>query len=330
MKRCVCILFFYFFVSTLVFANEEGKVVVKDNNTTDKLLNVNTNTNSDVIIKHKDDKQDIIKTTELQQREEVKREQTTTENIKEENIIDKNNQNSIKYTQLQEKKDKIQNIEDKTNIKNKQKQSSKTLSFVDKWLIPEHNPAFGKDGHSIGIQYGYDFSNWLSYNIGNEENKMIHLGVIQYSSANKFLGVHGRTSIGIGYLYGQDYWAVNADEGKYNTPLFEVLQEAVVGNKIYIYAGIGVSWVVRAPQNYEMQGIWKQKNHTDIKKNYQKGGITNLNIPLTIGVGHRFDCGVVLELAWKHYSNGHVADYNSAINTIAIGLRYTFGENRKI
>lgn len=315
MKRCVFVLFFYCFVATIAFANEEEMVFSKDRNEIKEIL-VNTNTSKD----EEKVEQDIIEKKDLQKQEEIKQ-KNTEENIKENKIINENSANNITDGKSQEQEINKQQTSTKSAVKN----------FVEKWIFPENNPAFGEDGHSIGIQYGYDIGKFLDGSAGNAENKIIHHAAIQYSAPIKFLGVHGRTHLGLGYLYGQDYWAVNLDEGKYNTPLFELIQEVIVGSKyLYLFVGVGVSWVVNAPQNYEMQEVWRKKNHSEDPYNYQRGGLTNFNIPLTIGIGHRFDCGVVLELGWKHYSNGHVAEYNSAVNTIAVGLRYTFGENRKI
>ncbi|MBR1428680.1 MAG: acyloxyacyl hydrolase [Rickettsiales bacterium] len=52
--------------------------------------------------------------------------------------------------------------------------------------------------------------------------------------------------------------------------------------------------------------------------------MTNFNIPVTASIGHRFDNGMVAELTWKHYSNGHIGHYNHQVNNLGVSVRYTF------
>lgn len=247
------------------------------------------------------------------------------ENVKKEqlNQLKKTNVENKKDNQTQ--KDKNQNTEDTSNIKDKKKEPSSAWKFVNKWLIPDLNPAFGENGHSIGVQYAYDLKRHL---FPKKDGRELHHFAIQYSGPNKFLGIHGRTSLGLGYLYGQDYWALNPEEGKYNTPLFEIIQEFILGNKyVYITCGVGLSWQIYPSANYQ----WKPEYpYVTYDGGYTADGMTNFNIPLTVAIGHRFDNGLVVELMWKHYSNGHIHHYNHEVNALGISLRYTFGENKKI
>ena len=236
-------------------------------------------------------------------------------------------------------------------VAKKQGKKSSFGDFIEKWFIPEQNPAFGDTGHALGIQVAYDLKRHL---FPMKDNRELYLFAIQYSGPNKFLGVHGRTSLGLSYIYGQDHWAKEQEKGKYNTPIFELIQEFVIGNKyFYLTCGVGLSWVVYATANYELKeaalvskmkadGIQPIYNERGELENYIAGyggtkeggykaaGITNFNVPITASLGHRFDNGLAIEIMWKHYSNGHVADYNSEINTVGISFRYTFGTNKKI
>lgn len=297
-----------------------------------KLSNADENIDNQEIIKILDEVDNNFKKNEINQNTDNQDNNTIDKNID----VDDNEINNIKDNTISTETHKQQDAK-QLQTQQEEKKPSKTLSFVDKWLIPEHNPAFGEDGHSIGIQYSYDIKRHL---FPKDDNRELHNFAVQYSAPIKFLGIHGRTNLGVGYLYGQDYWAKNKDEGKYNTPLFELIQEFVIGNKyVYITFGIGISWIMSPAMDYAWKDEYTKNpsntyqngsNNSALREyngtNYTSAGMSKLNFPMMATLGHRFKNGLVIELMWKHYSNGHLQHYNQEVNTVGISLRYTFGK----
>ena len=201
----------------------------------------------------------------------------------------------------------------------KEKEKNKSESFVKKYIFPDYNPAFAGDnpnsGHAVGFQVGYDMTRFI---VGGYKAR---LGTVafQYSAGQQWLGVNGRTSVGIFSILGYDPLAIEKGKGSYRQLGFELIQEFVVGTKdLYLTCGVGLSWLT-TNTSYA-----SKKNTEHYGKNEKWDGMTNFNIPVTASIGHRFDNGMVAELTWKHYSNGHIGHYNHQVNNFGMSVRYTF------
>ena len=202
---------------------------------------------------------------------------------------------------------------------NREKEKSKSESFVKKYIFPDYNPAFAGDdpnsGHSIGLQFGYDISRFIV----NDNKSRLGTVAVQYSAGQQWLGTNGRTSVGIFSILGYDPMAIEKGKGSYRQLGFELIQEFVVGTKdLYLTCGVGLSWLTTKVS----YASTKETEHYG--KNEKWDGMTNFNIPVTASIGHRFDNGMVAELTWKHYSNGHIGHYNHQVNNFGMSVRYTF------
>ena len=66
-----------------------------------------------------------------------------------------------------------------------------------------------------------------------------------------------------------------------------------------------------------------------VGENQCYNGMTNFNFPITVSIGHRFENDIVVELLWKHYSNGHLGEVNYDANFVGVSIRYVFGQDYK-
>ena len=41
-------------------------------------------------------------------------------------------------------------------------------------------------------------------------------------------------------------------------------------------------------------------------------------------MGHRFDCGLIVEATWKYYTNAGLADYNRPFSMAGLSIGYAF------
>jgi hypothetical protein len=162
------------------------------------------------------------------------------------------------------------------------------------------------------------------------ENAQIALN---YSRPNKFWDINGRFSIGIftwlmkqniDTIYDMDLntwaqgWLYNYTIG------FEAIQEAIFGHKnLYFTLGFGVSYQIVIHSSIEID-----KDYYKRMWNYYKPKIlwnnSNFNWVIKASIGHRFDCGLILEVNWKHYSNGNLGSYNWGLNFFGGTIGYVF------
>lgn len=202
-----------------------------------------------------------------------------------------------------------------------EKSPGKIMNFLKTYVNRDENPIFKDKTHMVGVIatydiYGFEKERIVSYYYINEQDilysykqKERQLGTIaiHYSRANKLFGLNGRYSVGLYSMFGKDYnfW----QKGKIQTFGIEGIQELIIGHPmLYITLGIGISYMMGQmglPEGQE--------------------GLTGFNFVPVATIGHRFDSGLVLELIYKHYSNGN--DYigrNSAVDSVGLAIRYVF------
>lgn len=209
---------------------------------------------------------------------------------------------------------------------------SKFVYFIKNFWAPDENPAFGQHKHMIGVTYGYDYDRLHHRDtLGRNLN---HISV-QYSAPFKFFNVNGRYSFGIFTLFGKDHAALNEKNGTYKQWGIEFIPEIILGFKhFYITAGVGASYMVGTK---EVSYLSKHKASSNgipttiglatgeqENQQYHYDGMTYFNFALTASIGHRFNNGLVIELLWKHYSNGGLGAVNYDVNAFGASLRYAF------
>ena len=95
----------------------------------------------------------------------------------------------------------------------KEKEKNKSESFVKKYIFPDYNPAFAgnnpNSGHAVGFQVGYDMTRFI---VGGYKARLGTVAV-QYSAGQQWLGVNGRTSVGIFSILGYDPNAIQRGKG---------------------------------------------------------------------------------------------------------------------
>ena len=195
----------------------------------------------------------------------------------------------------------------KTNNNEKQNQNV-FVNFIKNWVFTEENPIFRDKTHMLGVDYSNSFGDHKAPGIGA---RYLQSMSFQYSRPNGFFGIHGRYTVGIFTLFGDDTVAKYYGN-KYSYSAFgvEFLQELIAGNKyIYLSAGIGPAIIV--------SGNRKTNRNEPF-------GFSVLNFASRVAIGHRFDCGLVLEFMLKHYSSGGLGDVNNGTTMYAVAMRYVF------
>ena len=221
-----------------------------------------------------------------------------------------------------------QQIEQTSADNNKQvKYGTNKSSFLN-YFVPDENPVFGSKHNMIGITYGYDIDR---EHITENIRRHLHNITFQYSRPFKFFGLHARYSAGIFAMFGYDDGAIDKSKWQYRNIGVEFLPEIIVGNKeFYITAGVGVSYM------FGRNLIYESNNNQPGNGYYLHcvgglcyNGMTNFNFPITVSIGHRFENNIVVELLWKHYSNGHLGEVNYDANFVGVSIRYVFGQDYK-
>ena len=204
-----------------------------------------------------------------------------------------------------------------------------TRNKISKWfhtyLSPDKNPVFLDKKHLIGFTYGYDVDRrWaLIGDITRAQSREMHTLSIGYSRGFKFLCFNGRYTLGLFSWLGYDPKAVGGDF-KYRTLGIEFIPEIIIGTQmLYITAGVGASYVFYGKTSYDSTNRLDNTIHNSAD-GVRKDGLTYFNWVITASIGHRFDNGLVLELLWKHYSNGQLGDVNYDLNFIGMSVKYAF------
>ena len=191
---------------------------------------------------------------------------------------------------------------------NKKESTNAFMRFIDKYVLPEKNPIFQDKEHEIYVSY------YATFNNGNERidgigggafSRAVHSFAFHYSQPDKFFRVHGRLSLGGFALFG----VKGVYKDLYSAYGIEVIQEMIFGHPmLYVSAGIGPSFMLGK--------MGKTTDDTD--------GLTGFNFSSVVKIGHRFDCGAIIELAYHHLSNGGLGKRNQGLDMIGLSVGYIF------
>lgn len=221
----------------------------------------------------------------------------------------------------------------KTNNKNGNK------GFFKKYIYTDENPIFGKKNNMISVSFGYSwsginkirlYSGYIEpYSGGYGFNKNLyetwynmkrhiyHIGVT-YSRKNKpFNLIHGRFSLGLFGMVGKanglpGYTNKREEIVGYRDVGIECTEEIVLGNPmLYITGGFGFSYIFPRKDN-------NLPKHTPERLN------SLFNFVILATIGHRFGDTFVVELMWKHYSNGELRSPNFGINQLGVNIGFVF------
>ena len=233
--------------------------------------------------------------------------------------------------------------------------------IIDNYILPDENQIFGNKKHLISVFGGYDYGNFNAKYITTKEAYYISLYsgqyiedvwrkngeiAISYSLPTKFWWFNGRFSFGIfNWIMHQN---INNTQGRqhiehtitpydytYNGSVkgsflnytigLEGIQELIFGHKnLYFTIGVGVSYqFVLGTSNLQTNNdkfnhIFHYRNPKVLWNN------TLFNFVIKASIGHRFDCGLIIEINWKHYSNGGLNDANWGLNFLGGTIGYAF------
>jgi len=197
-------------------------------------------------------------------------------------------------------------------IKNTQKENkqedSAVMSFVKTYIFPDKNPVFQNKRNELYVSYyiTYNRGEGSEYGVGNKYfERAVHSAQFHYAQPDKLLRVHGRLSVGFFTWHG----VKGEYRHLYKAYGIEAIQELIFGTPVlYLSAGIGPSFAMGEKGNKPGTG----------------SGLTGFNFSSVIKIGHRFDCGAVLEVAYHHYSNGGVRIINQGLDMIGVSFGWTF------
>jgi len=252
-----------------------------------------------------------------------------------------------KIEEIENKKDdnkkNKQNIEQNKTEKNKENGFTK---FIKNYILPDENQIFENKVHLISIFGGYDYGKfdnvkWLSTKVygdvriydeysyeGKRKNGEI---AISYSLPTKFWWFNGRFSIGLfTWIMNQnienEYRGIITNGSFLNHTLgFEMVEELIFGHpNLYFTFGFGVSYqIVLGTSNLKTNNKYYNENFY-----YRKPKIlwnnSNFNFVIKASLGHKFKNGLILELTWKHYSNGNLGTANWGLNFLGATIGYIF------
>ena len=221
-------------------------------------------------------------------------------------------------------------------------------NIIHKYILPNENQIFGNKQHLISIFGGYNYGNLNAKYITT--NKVYYISLysdqyiedvwrkngeiaISYSLPTKFWWFNGRFSFGIFSLImrqninnrSNDYG--EKVEGTFinHTIGFEGIQELIFGHKnLYFTIGVGVSYqfIVGTSNlktnNDNFNYIFYERKPKILWNN------TPFNFVVKASIGHRFDSGLIIEVNWKHYSNGGLHDANWGLNFLGGTIGYVF------
>ena len=124
-------------------------------------------------------------------------------------------------------------------------------------------------------------------------------------------------------LYVYDY--INQNGSLFTKTLgFEAIQEVIFGHQnLYLTAGFGVSYmfVVEQHVNFANQTLMDYINNNMQKQLWNN---SEFNWVATASLGHRFDCGLVLEATVKHYSNFSLYAYDRRFVYLGLKIGWVF------
>ena len=186
--------------------------------------------------------------------------------------------------------------------------NGKFSSFIKTYIFRDENPIFQKKMNEIYISYYASFNKGggKEYGVGEKHfERAVHSAQLHYAQPNKLLRVHGRLSVGVFTWHG-----VTGEYRKlYRAYGIEAIQEMIFGHPmLYVSAGIGPSFALGN----------KGSQHGEDR------GLTGFNFSSVVKIGHRFNSGAILEVAYHHYSNGGLGRTNKGLDMIGMSFGYAF------
>ena len=206
------------------------------------------------------------------------------------------------------------------------------VKFFRNYIFSEKNQIFCENKYGIFFTYGvsvkhdnadeirqtfeayYRDTSSESDNIDNIikkdgitwSNRYRAVGVasIHYAVPDRLMHVNGRLSLGFFNWHG-----LNSTYSKRFGALgLEFIQEFIFGSPmIYFTMGVGPAYV------FEIEGYNRHVNMA-----------SQFFFTIVANVGHRFYNGSVVEIGWKHYSNGRLRVPNIGLDNITMTIGYTF------
>lgn len=233
------------------------------------------------------------------------------------------------------------NIENKDKQDNKQKliKDNKFKNFIRKYVITTYNPIFKDRKHLLSIFGSYSY-NKLYLRVLNSKTPIYqyqpwHSGQrdigninLSYSRYHNLWEINCRFSIGLNYFFiKQNIDRISTlENGILNIHFLgsELVEEIILGHPhLYFTFGLGVSYIFfidsRAKTGDEYFNQEYNETYGKILPNN-----SNFNFVIKASIGHRFNNGLILELNWKHYSNGGLNGYNWGINVFGATIGYLF------
>ena len=202
------------------------------------------------------------------------------------------------------------------------------VKFFRNYIFSEKNQIFGDNKYGIFFTYGVsvkhdrvnDIHETFEDYYRNSElekdqniqdnftwsNRYRAVGVtsIHYAVPDRLMHINGRLSLGFFNWHG-----LNSEYSKrFGAIGLEFIQEFIFGSPmIYFTMGVGPAYV------FEIEGY---NRHVNMASQFFFAIVAN--------VGHRFDNGAVIEIGWKHYSNGRLRVPNIGLDNITMTIGYTF------
>ena len=219
--------------------------------------------------------------------------------------------------------------------------------IIDNYILPNENQIFGNKKQLISIFGGYDYGNLNAKYLTT--NKVYYISLysgqyiedvwrkngeiaISYGLPTKFWWFNGRFSFGIfswimqQNINNRNYYGEKVKGTFINHTIgFEGIQELIFGHKnLYFTIGVGVSYqFVVGTSNLKTNN----NNFNDTfyeRKPKILWNNTPFNFVVKASIGHHFDCGLIIEVNWKHYSNGGLHDANWGLNFLGGTIGYVF------
>ena len=191
----------------------------------------------------------------------------------------------------------------------KKESTNAFMRFIDKYVLPEKNPIFQDKRNEIYLSYHISADKGESevYNVGSGAfEKYVHSFSAHYAQPYQFFRLNNRLSFGIYTFHG----VAGGYEKTFKAYGVEIIQEFIFGvPMLYITAGVGLSYALGKVGQLADEG---------------KYGVTRFNFPVVAKIGHRFDCGAILEILYKHYSNAGLGTITGELNMIGLSIGYVF------
>lgn len=204
---------------------------------------------------------------------------------------------------------------------------NRLTTFFKEYIFGDKNQIFDNSRYGIFITYGisvrhdrvndinetfedyYRNSELEKYNDNKTftwEDRYRAVGVasIHYAVPNRLMWVNGRMSIGFFNWHGLN----NEYTKRFGAIGLEFIQEFVFGTSmVYFTMGVGPAYI------FEIEGYNRHMNMA-----------SQFFFTIVANIGHRFDNGAIIEIGWKHYSNGRLRIPNIGLDNITLTIGYTF------